>query len=94
MEFDNTGICILKTITTTDECEAYRVFLLAERVRHENERVTSWKQAAELDMGDTDYTRALAAFYRSAASRHQDDIMGIAKTLVKIQAHKATLEVK
>jgi len=94
MEFDNTGICILKTITTKDECEAYKTFLMAERIRHEKEMGSVTRVANNLEGIDTEFTSAMSAFYRSAASRHQDDLCGITKTLAKIEAHKATLEVK
>ena len=94
MTFDKDGICELESITSVDECEAYKAFLRAERSRHEAERDLAIDWAARLDGVDTVYTHAAAEFYRSAATRHSQDARVVPKRIKQIDARKAKLEVK
>jgi hypothetical protein len=94
MTFDENGICVLESITSPDECEAYKAFLLAEGKRHRDELVSVVEYADRLREIDTIYTKAAAEFYDSAAKRHADDLDAIAKRIPEIEAHKAKLEGK
>lgn len=94
MEFNQDGICILESITSSDECEAYKAFLRYERQRHEDESQVAFDYAARLDEVDTAYTHAAAQFYRSAEARHGGDADAIPKRIAEIEAHKAKLEGK
>ena len=105
MRFSEDGICELSSITTVDECEAYKAFLVGERDRH-GEAMDDADEESGLASGLSDYipTRltgrsrryldAYAAFWGSASLRHQQDLDGITKRLKEIEAHRATLEVK
>ena len=91
MKFDDNGICILESITSVDECEAYKAFLGVEKSRHDAERKEALYYAARLDGVDTVYTHAGAEFYRSAVARHAQDARAIPKRIKQIEAHKAKL---
>ncbi len=92
MRFNADGICELDSLTSPDECEAYKAFLRAEYQRHEAESLAAYGYAERLDEVDTAYTHAAAQFYRSAAERHEQDLDGIPKRTAEIEAHKAKLE--
>ena len=94
MIFDSDGICILPSITSVDECEAYKAFLRTEKARHEHERDAAMDYARRLAEVDTVYTRAAANLYLSAHSRHAQDARAIPKRIKAIEAYKATLGVK
>ena len=94
LTFDENGICILSSITSVDECEAYKAFLRTEKARHEHERDAAMDYARRLAEVDTVYTRAAADFYLSAHRRHAQDARAIPKRIKAIEAHKARLEVK
>jgi hypothetical protein len=94
MKFNADGICELESITSVDECEAYKAFLRAEEDRHSSEMVETLRYAARLNDVDTVYTHAAAEFYQSAAVRHQDDLDAIDRLIPRIDAHKAKLEGK
>ena len=104
MRFSEDGICELDSITTADECDAYRDFLWGD----EQKRHVAGQDDAELDarmcrrLADrggnskwaTTYWMAKAALWDSAALRHRQDLDGITKRIKEIEAHRATLEVK
>jgi len=94
MRFNSDGIAILDSITTADECEAYKAFLRAEKARHEHERDATLDYARRLAEVDTVYTRAAADFYLSAHRRHAQDARAIPKRIKAIEVHKAKLGVK
>ena len=94
MRFSEDGICELDSITTVDECEAYKAFLRVEVARHLAEYSAAVDYAVRLREVDTLYTHAAADFYDSAATRHSQDADAIPKRIKEIEAHRATLEVK
>jgi len=99
MTFDENGICVLESITSPDECDAYVEFLRQEEARHHNAyedaliSIDSCEFIANAG-GHPLYHKAVAAFYDSAATRHQADLKAITKRLKQIAAHKAKLEGK
>ena len=101
MTFDENGICVLESLTSVDECEAYIDFLkYDERPRHQAakmiaENFIAWAFHRSRIAPDAEaYLEAKARLYDSAATRHQQDIDAIAKRLLEIEAHKAKLEGK
>ena len=94
MRFSEDGICELDSITSVDECEAYKDFLIDERHRHAKELDNAKYQATLFGKGISTYHQATAVFYDSAATRHRQDLDGITKRIKEIEAHRATLEVK
>jgi hypothetical protein len=94
MTFDESGICVLESITSVDECEAYKEFLRREGHRHASDLEEMAVYGGRLRAIDTVYTHAAAEFYNSAVKRHGDDLVAIGKRLLEIEAHKAKLEGK
>ena len=94
MRFSEDGICELDSITTVDECDAYVAFLYDERARHIIACDRAWDEGGRMSAHKLSYWRVRAQFEQSAARRHQQDIDGIDRLVPKIQAHKATLEMK
>ena len=96
MRFNSDGICILDSIMEPEECRAYAHFLEREAERHfigqrDALKWAEWHEGMDVHLV---FHGAMAAFCRSAARRHQDDLDGIDKRLAEIEAHKAKLEVK
>ena len=96
MTFDKNGICELESITTVDECDAYAYFLGREVERHylgkrDALEWTEWHRQDAFHANPV-YHEAVAAFYQSAAKRHQDDLDGIDRLIPKIQAHREALK--
>ena len=92
MTFDESGICILSSITSKDECDAYLDFLrFDERPRHLAAQQRDEMMAEIWRKWGSDYYLARAAFAESAAKRHQDDLDGIAKRIPEIEAYRETL---
>jgi hypothetical protein len=97
VRFSDDGICILSSITTRDECDAYIRFLSDERVRHEEALVEALRVADFYDRLSRVATSSaviaplLMPFYDSAAKRHQADLDGIAKRIKEIEAYRETL---
>ena len=96
MQFNDDGICVLESITEPDECRAYAHFLGREAERHfigqrDALKWAEWHEGMDIHLA---FHSAMAAFCRSAARRHQDDLDGIDRRLPEIEAHKAKLEVK
>ena len=93
MKFDPTGICILSSIKSKEECDAYLTFLIAdERPRHLAAQQRDEMMAEIWRKYGGDYYLARAAFAESAAHRHQDDLDGIAKRIKEIEAYRETLK--
>jgi hypothetical protein len=94
MTFDETGICVLESVTTIDECRAYLHFLTREKERHYRgqQEALGWADWHHGLPGAGGYHHAVAEFYYSAARRHKDDLDAIDKTWARIEAHKAKLE--
>jgi hypothetical protein len=91
MTFDSDGICILESLTTVDECEAYKDFLKLELARHR--RALNYAQAVMRDkLAVASRHVAEAQFWESAVSRHEDDMRASRVRLLEIEAHKAKLE--
>ena len=91
MTFDKDGICELESITSVDECEAYRYFLEGERRRHMSALQEASRKAAFHGQAAYPYFQDVARFFDSAALRHQQDLDAITKRLEEIEAHKAGL---
>jgi len=105
MRFSEDGICELPSLTSVDECDAYVLFLKSERNRHldaldsAEDEALLWSAVAQgapirTTRCSIEFGLASSAFYDSAATRHRQDLAGIAKRVKEIEAHKATLEVK
>lgn len=93
MDFDSDGICILESITTAEECNAYIHFLGRESERHfiGQRDALKWAEWHSGAVVRREFHDAMAAFYRSAANRHQDDLDGITTRIGQIAAHRETL---
>lgn len=93
MTFDENGICIMESIAHPDECKAYIHFLGHEGERHfiGQKDAQTWAEWHEGMTINPTYHQAMAAFYRSAMKRHQDDLDAIDRMVDKIEAHKETL---
>jgi len=99
MRFSEDGICELDSITSVDECEAYKDFLGHEKYRHlkalhASVHESSIRRAMASGRERPEYHQAIASFEDSAATRHRQDLDGITKRIKEIEAHRATLEVE
>jgi len=94
MVFDEDGICVLESLTTDDECQAYVHFLGREGERHFIHQRDAQKWA-EWHEGITavrpEFHKAMGEFYRSAIRRAQDDLDGIERRIPQIEAHREKL---
>jgi len=87
----NDGIVELDSIETVEEAAAYIEFLGREVQRHADERKAS-EYSAECERDDARnyyvdarHAEALAAFWDSAAGRHQSDIDASEKRIAQVK---------
>jgi len=87
----NDGIVEMDSIETVEEAAAYLEFLLRETDRHAQERGAA-TNSAELERDDARnfyvdarHAEALAAFWDSAAGRHQSDIDASERRIAQVK---------